>query len=186
MLKLTAMIDGGDAEYPCLGSLRPMEGGASGRPVALVKRISVYNLGRYTKRLTTPLYQRQAMTNFALHSPQHRLEPANCKGVLCSTLRCKPQGYVTRSSGGHRFCLPVYDSKRLSGNFYRVKGYMLTEEGYLAVATRRWLLWLCLGLLSGVCFVTTYLTLQYGAQGAWDELVRFFSTLPATIQGLWP
>lgn len=177
------MIDGEDAGYTCLGSLCPMEGEAPSRPVCLKKRIAVYNLGRYTKQLVTPMYPRQAMTDLSVRSAQHRFEPTRCKGVLCGTLRCKPDGYVTRSSGGHRFCLPVYEQKRLSGSFYHIKGYMLTDDGYLAVAARRWLLWLSLALLGGSTFVLGYLMWQYGAQGAWDELLRFFGELPATIRG---
>ena len=54
---------------------------------------------------------------------------------------------------------------------------MVTEDRYVAVARRNTLFWVLLGLAAGAVFVGTYLTIQYGPQGAWEELSGFFTQL---------
>ena len=172
-MTLFAMPDDADLGYSPLGTLRPIEDEPA-IAVNLAKRIKVRNIGNYTKHLITPMYRKQAMRNYCSTTNSLSFEPSSCIGVLCSSLNCRPDGYVTRKSGLHRFCLPVYQPVRLSGAFYRVSGYMLTETGYLAVAKRRWGLWLTLSLLCGTLFVLGYLTYAHGVEGVFDELARFW------------
>lgn len=176
VVKLSAMPDGEETVYNCMGALCPIENEPS-RPVLLTKRITVYNLGSYTKQLTTPMYSDRVMRDLSVQSAQHRFDPAGCMGVLCGSVSCKPCGYVTRTSGVHRFCLPVYSKDSISGSFYRVAGYMVTPEGYFAVAKRRVMLWVILALLCGVAVTLSYLIYTFGANGAWNELVRLFQEL---------
>lgn len=172
-MKLFAMPDGVDLGYSPLGTLCPIEDEPA-VAVSLAKKIKVHNIGSYTKHLLTPMYRKQAMRNYCSTTNNLSFEPSSCVGVLCSSLGCEPDGYVTRTSGLHRFCLPVYQPDRLSGVFYSVTGYMLTDTGYLAVAKRRWLLWLTFSLLCGSLFVLGYLTYAHGLDGALDELARFW------------
>lgn len=176
MTKLKAMMDGEEGELAFLGALRPIDNEPS-LSVALKKKIVVYNLGTYTKKLTTPMYRRQAMIDLSARSSTRSFDASSCMGVLCGSLRFPPIGYVTRVCGGHRFCLPVHELGNISNAFYRIAGYMITDEGFVAVAKRRVLLWVLLGLLCGVTFVLGFLLLQYGAEGAWYELKSLFESL---------
>lgn len=176
MPKLNAFMDTKEVAYPCLGALRPIADEPS-KPVILKKKIVLPRMGRYTKTLSTPLYGSDAMRRLALESPDFSFDAAHCQGLLCSTLQCEPMGYVVRTSGGHRFCLPVFPRDSVSSSFYTIAGYMVTDDGFVAVARRRTLFWTLLGLLAGTVFVLSYMLLQYGAEDAWTELCRFFSGL---------
>lgn len=173
MLKIRALPDGQEQSLPCLGTLRPIAD-APNHPLRLVKKIIVGELGQYQKTLTTPLYGKQAMLQAALGDSAWSFGPTHCKGILCKGLQTAPEGYVRRVCGGHTFCLPVYAQDAVSPVFYAVSGYLPVENGFVAVARRRTLLWSTLGLLAGVTFVLSYLLFRYGAQGAMAQLSGLF------------
>lgn len=176
MLKIHALPDGQEASITCLGTLHPLPDAPS-RPLKLIKRITVAELGRYKKTLTTPLYGKQAMLQAALGASDWSFGPTHCKGILCRGLKAKVEGFVRRVCGGHTFCLPVYSQEAVSPVFYAITGYLPVENGFVAVAKRRTLLWSLLGLLAGITFVLSYLLFRYGAQGAMAELARVYQEL---------
>lgn len=176
MLKIPALMDEEDATLTCLGALRPLESEPS-RPVALKKKIVLTGMGHYTKELVTPLYDQAVLQRVAVETPGMSFDPTSCIGVVGGAIGNQPLGYVTRTSGGHRFCLPVYNHQQIPASFYSIAGYMLTEDGFVAVAKRRTLFWVILGLLAATTFVLSYMLMQYGAEGAWAILTRYLSGL---------
>ncbi|MEG1687353.1 MAG: hypothetical protein RR185_06705 [Angelakisella sp.] len=176
MITLNALLDGQEKSLDCMGALCPIEA-QQGMAVRLRKKIVLPGMGSYRKVLTTPLYSAKDLRQYALAHSDWSFAPTSCLGVLCTTLQVRPDGYVTRQSGVHRFCLPLYQSDRLSAVFYHVAGYMVTEGGFVAVACRRTLLWVLLGLLAATTFVLSYLAFSYGMQGAGEELIRFWKEL---------
>ncbi|MEG0853415.1 MAG: hypothetical protein RSF82_06045 [Angelakisella sp.] len=176
MLTIKALTDGSEGSLPCLGTLCPLENEPSDT-VCLTKRITVDNIGAYTKKLVTPLYKKGVMSRLSVTDPSRSFDPTHCLGVLCRSISIRPKGYVVRLSGAHRFCLPVYETQSLSSYFYSIAGYMVTTDGFVAVAKRRTLLWATAGFLLGTAVVLSYLIFQYGAEGALEELARFGSSL---------
>ncbi|WP_283125021.1 hypothetical protein [Angelakisella massiliensis] len=176
MLKIWALKDRQEQDLPCLGALRPVEDAAS-RRTCLKKRVEVDTMGSYIKEIITPLYEREPLRDLERRDPNWSFQRGNCLGVLCTRTKRPAIGYVTRISGVHRFCLPVYDAEAFPSAFYHITGYMVTEDRYVAVARRNTLFWVLLGLAAGAVFVGTYLTIQYGPQGAWEELSGFFTQL---------
>ncbi|MEG1942929.1 MAG: hypothetical protein RR049_03860 [Angelakisella sp.] len=176
MLTIKALPDGAESALSCLGTLCPLEGVPS-EGVSLSKKIEVDGIGSYKKKLYTPLYKTGAMQSLSVGDPIRRFDATHCFGVLCSGVSVRPLGYVTRNCGAHCFCLPVYDPKDIPSAFYRINGYMVTSDGFVAVAGRRTLLWALLGLGAGIIFVLSYLTFEYGAEGAAEVLAQFWQSL---------
>lgn len=176
MLTIKALPDGSEEALVCLGSLCPLENEPS-RGVCLTKKITVERIGSFKKKLVTPYYNRGVMSRLGVTNPNRSFDPTHCLGALCSGMSMTPAGYVARNSGAHRFCLPVYPVAAVSSAFYRIAGYMVTEEGFVAVTKRRTLLWCLLGLCAGSAFFLTYLLLQYGTQGALTELALLWEAV---------
>ena len=176
MVKIWALKDQQEQALPCLGALRPIEDAAS-RRVCLKKQIQVDGMGSYIKEIITPLYGQQPLRELEQQETDWSFDRGNCLGVLCSRTKRPAIGYVTRVSGVHRFCLPVYEADRFPSAFYHICGYMVTKDRYVAVLRRNTLFWALLGLAAGIIFVGAYLSIQHGFQGAWEELSSFFIQL---------
>lgn len=169
MLTIKALPDGSEDALVNLGILCPLENEPS-QGIGLAKKITVENIGSYKKKLHTPTYKGSVMSRLAVTDPHRSFDSTHCVGAVCPGLLIPPTGYVVRNSGAHSFCLPVYETASVSSTFYRIMGYMATEEGFVAVCKRRTLLWCLLGLCTALVFVLSYLVLQYGANGAFEEL----------------
>lgn len=171
MLTIKALPDGSEEALFCLGSLSPLENEPS-RGICLTKKITVEGIGSYKKKLHTPIYSGSVLSRLAVTDPHRSFDSTHCIGALCPGLSMQPIGYVVRNCAAHRFCLPLYETAAVSSAFYRIAGYMSVEEGFVAVCKRRTLLWCLLGFSAAVAFVLSYLVMQYGTEGALEELIR--------------
>lgn len=171
MLTIKALPDGAEEALFCLGSLCPLENEPS-RGVCLTKKITIERIGSYKKKLHTPIYRASVMSRLAVTDPHRSFDSTHCIWALCPGLSMRTVGYVVRNCGPHRFCLPLYEIAAISSAFYLIAGYMVVEDGFVAVCKRRTLLWCLLGFSAALAFVLSYLVFQYGPEGAIEELIR--------------
>lgn len=176
MMTIRALRDDEAAALPELGLLRPIPDMPADR-VCLQKTVEDGRFGPFVKEVTTQLYSRAALLHLDSAQPDFSFAPEGCLGLLFRRRGDKPLGYVTRPSGVYRVALPVYSKALFSPVFYRVAGYMVTGDRYVAVVRRRVLFWVVLSLLAGVSFSLSYLCFAYGFSGAWEQLSAFFRGL---------
>lgn len=175
-MTIRALRDEETTDLPELGVLRPIPD-MPAQTACLRKTVEDGRFGPFAKEVATQLYSRAALLHLDGAEPDFSFAPEHCLGVLFGRCRDKPLGYVTRPSGVYRLALPVYDKGTYSPAFYRVAGYMVTGDRYVAVVRRRVLFWMALALLAGVSFSMSYLCFAYGFSGALEQLSAFFQGL---------
>lgn len=176
MMTIRALPDNEAAALPELGTLRPIPDMPADK-IRLQKTVEDGRFGPFVKEVTTQLYSRAALLHLDGVEPGFSFAPDKCLGLLFRRRGDKPMGYVTRPSGVYRLALPVYSKALFSPVFYRVLGYMVTGDRYVAVVRRRVLFWVVLALLAGASFSLSYLCFVYGFSGALEQLSAFFRGL---------
>lgn len=173
MATIHALPDGLEEKLELLDYLIPLSDSNS-QDLTLAKKIEVADIGKYTKKLLTPLYGQQAIKNHLDTIDNINTSSSFCIGVLCNSVKSKPKGYVTRKSGAHCFCLPVYDSNEVSRAWNKIVGYLPANKGFVAVTSKRILPWILLALLAFCLSFLVVLCMQMGFSGASDYIMQWF------------
>ena len=182
-MKIWALEDGQEAGLTCLGTLR-VEKALPCRVLRLGKRIVIPGAGRYCKELAVPLYANGAVRRYRGGQPQAQRAP-----LLGVTGPRKPleeaRGYIRRQEGAYGFCLAVFPLEAAAGLGWRMRGFLSTQEGWVAVATRRVWFWIWLALAAAVVFTLSYSLFRHGwAQGG-RMLLESLQDLPEALEGAW-
>ena len=177
MITIHALRDEETVSLPELGLLRPIPDMPAAGKARLQKKIEDGRFGPFLKQVVTQLYSRQALLHLDSTQQGFSFQSQDCLGLLLPGRKGMPMGYVVRPCGIYRLALPVYDVSLFSPAFYRVAGYMVTGDRYVAVVRRRVLFWVVLAFAAGAVFSLSYLTFAYGFHGALQQLSAFFQGL---------
>lgn len=178
MLTIWAMRDTDIQDLPELGLLRSTfqkPNLAKTQKILLRKKIEDGRFGPFNKDIPLPLYTKSTLRHLTEIQSNFNTSSSNCIGLLFPhPIPRQPLGYVSIHESVYHLSLPVYNKSLFSPFFFRIVGYLPTNDCYVAVVRRRVLFWILLAAAVCCAFTIVYLSFAYGFFNAMQQLLNFF------------
>ena len=169
MIKISAFAQDKKPSIPMMGRMEKITS-IKGTSIILRKRVKTKGLKKYIKAKSSPMYTKKTLfTSFS--GAEVATFTRKIAGVVGNRTKATPAGYIVLKTDDDNFSVPVYPLAAYPSAFHHICGYLVTDEGYVAVAKRKTIFWALIGFMTSFAVMISLFIYRFGAEITLLELM---------------